>query len=377
MKIIAESSSNVNVLYKLWHIFLTDIVGNDSIYWSKLYNDWEMTYMVELDAFNDEPLYNIGVVSRMTDISMATLRAWERRYGFPDSERTPGGHRLYSENDVLRLRWVKARIDEGMQTAQSINALLHQESTGHLILTAGSVAPTQPVSPEKLAEIKSNIKDDRVVYLELFRQRLTEYLLQRNLAQADDVLIEALAVSSPEDLILKVLAPSLADIGTFWEEGEISVAIEHLCTNYLRQKLLSWILSGPPPRNTRPIVMSCAPDEWHEGSLLVLGALLRRRRWPIAYLGQALPLEDLATFTGQIQPNLIVLVAMTEMTAEKLADWPSHLPQVAEKKYPILGYGGRVFVEKPEWRLKVQGMYLGNSFEDGLSTIERILLQQR
>ena len=65
----------------------------------------ENTYMVELDAINDEPLYNIGVVSRMTGISMATLRAWERRYEFPDSERTAGGHRLYSENDVLRLRW--------------------------------------------------------------------------------------------------------------------------------------------------------------------------------------------------------------------------------------------------------------------------------
>ena len=31
---------------------------------------------------NAEALYNIGVVSRMTGISMATLRAWERRYDF-------------------------------------------------------------------------------------------------------------------------------------------------------------------------------------------------------------------------------------------------------------------------------------------------------
>ncbi len=40
--------------------------------------------MVELEAINNEPLYNIGVVSRMTGISMATLRAWERRYEFPE-----------------------------------------------------------------------------------------------------------------------------------------------------------------------------------------------------------------------------------------------------------------------------------------------------
>ena len=333
--------------------------------------------MVELDAINDEPLYNIGVVSRMTGISMATLRAWERRYEFPDSERTAGGHRLYSENDVLRLRWVKARIDEGMQTAQSINALHHQESTGHLILTASDLTPTQAISTEKPPSIQVGGTDDKAGNLEVFRQRLTDYLLQRNIEQADDVLIEALAVSTPEDLILKVIAPTIAVMGTYWEEGAINVAIEHLSTNYLRQKLLSWILSGPPPRKTRPIVLSCAPDEWHEGSLLVLGALLRRRRWPIAYLGQAMPLQDLAAFVGQIQPNLIVMVAMTEKTAESLAEWLSYLPQVAESKYPIIGYGGRVFMEKPEWRMKVQGMYLGNSFEDGVSTIERILVQQR
>ena len=78
-----------------------------------------------------DPLYNIGVVTRMTGISMATLRAWERRYNFPETRRTSGGHRLYSEQDVYRLKWVKDRIDEGMQTAQAINALRYQEEKGY------------------------------------------------------------------------------------------------------------------------------------------------------------------------------------------------------------------------------------------------------
>ena len=78
---------------------------------------------------SEEHLYNIGVVTRMTGISMATLRAWERRYDFPESGRTAGGHRLYSERDIMRLRWVKGRIGEGMQTAQAIQALRHQEAS--------------------------------------------------------------------------------------------------------------------------------------------------------------------------------------------------------------------------------------------------------
>lgn len=333
--------------------------------------------MVEMDVINEEPLYNIGVVSRMTGISMATLRAWERRYNFPDSERTAGGHRLYSEKDVLRLRWVKARIDEGMQTAQSINALRHQETTGHLVLTANSSAPTQPVLGEKVHATREDLVPETPPYLEVYRDRLTEVLLNRQLDQADQLLGEALAVSSPEDLILKVIAPNISVFGTYWEQGEINIAIEHLATNYLRQRLLSWMLSGPPPRSTKPIVMSCAPEEWHEGSLLVLGSLLRRRRWPVSYLGQALPLSDLSAFVEQIQPNLVVLVAMTETTARNLSEWPLFLPDAAERNRPIIGYGGRIFMEQPEWRLKVPGMYLGNSFEDGIVTIERLLLQNR
>src|SRR5512139_711308 len=93
-----------------------------------------MSPLPDVKVGNNEPLYNIGVVARMTGVSMATLRAWERRYEFPDSERTAGGHRLYSEFDVMRLRWVKERIDDGMQTAQAINALRHQEQTGNLTL---------------------------------------------------------------------------------------------------------------------------------------------------------------------------------------------------------------------------------------------------
>jgi DNA-binding transcriptional MerR regulator len=325
----------------------------------------------------------------MTGISMATLRAWERRYNFPESERTAGGHRLYSERDVMRLRWVKARIDEGMQTAQSINALRHQETTGHLILTPGTNAllgvpsgstPVQPADSERSGSpIDSRVfsLEEGRPYLSVYRDRIRESLLRRDVESADDALGEALAVSSPEDLILKVISPNIASFGDDWERGAISVATEHMATNYLRQRLLNWMLSGPPPRQTRPIVLTCAPDEWHEGSLLVLGSLLRRRRWPVAYLGQALPLSDLATFVADIHPNLVVIVAMTENTATALADWPQWLPDAYHKNHPIIGYGGRVFMLQPEWRLRIPGIYLGNSFEEGIATIERLIDQRQ
>src|SRR5512139_3424084 len=146
-----------------------------------------MSPLPDVKVGNHEPLYNIGVVARMTGVSMATLRAWERRYNFPESGRTAGGHRLYSEFDVMRLRWVKERIEDGMQTAQAINALRHQEQTGNLALV-----DQLPVLHEEKIEKPSP-------HLSTYREQLSTALLNRDLARADTILGEALAISTPDD----------------------------------------------------------------------------------------------------------------------------------------------------------------------------------
>ncbi len=307
------------------------------------------------------PLYSIGVISRMTGISMAALRAWERRYHFPDSERSAGGHRLYSEKDLLNLRWVKERIDQGLQTAQAIHALRLQEDAGHL-LQKGESIQTYDVPLGRPTS-----------YLTMFQDRLTESLLQKDFQSAELIMGEALASSSPEDLILSVIGPAIARIGQAWEEGRINIATEHLATNYLRQRLLLWMMSGPPPKVRNPIILACAPNEWHEGSLLILGALLRRRQWPVAYLGQAVPLPDLAEIMRELHPSMIVLVAMTESAAIELQQWPQWMPEVALIGLPVVGFGGQIYVNEPEWRHKTSGIYLGDSLKEALNHIERLI----
>ena len=57
--------------------------------------------------------YRIGAVSRMTGISPDALRIWERRYAAVSPQRSPGGGRLYSSQDVARLRLMKQLVDAG------------------------------------------------------------------------------------------------------------------------------------------------------------------------------------------------------------------------------------------------------------------------
>jgi len=65
-----------------------------------------------MDAESAVGIYWIGAVTEMTGISESTLRYWERKYGTILPERTEGGRRLYSLQDVERIHWLKQKIQD-------------------------------------------------------------------------------------------------------------------------------------------------------------------------------------------------------------------------------------------------------------------------
>ena len=67
----------------------------------------------------DLPIYSIGAVERMLGIPAATVRNWEERYKLVNPERSGGGHRLYTRAQVEQLRFVKERLDRGLQPAEA------------------------------------------------------------------------------------------------------------------------------------------------------------------------------------------------------------------------------------------------------------------
>lgn len=317
-----------------------------------------------LRSSDDAALYNIGVVSRMTGVPVATLRVWERRYDFPSSDRTRGGHRIYSEREVERLRWVKARIDEGMQTGQAIRALQHLEDRGE------ASPPPTPLAPARSGDTAPTPAGAAI---EVLQARFAQALLDHDLAGADRILAEVLAIYPLEALILDLIRPSLVTIGQGWIDGEVSVATEHLASHFVRQRLLAWLDSGPSSRPVPPTVLACAPDDWHEVSLLMLGVLLRRQGWPVSYLGPAVPLPDLASFVRAARPAAVVLVAMLPESARALQAWPEHLPELAERGRPPVCFAGRGFTAEPALLESMPGHYLGSSLESGVARLLEIL----
>ena len=57
-------------------------------------------------------MYNMKMVSKMVGIPSVTLRAWERRYAVLTPGRSESGHRLYSDEDIEDLLWLKKQTEE-------------------------------------------------------------------------------------------------------------------------------------------------------------------------------------------------------------------------------------------------------------------------
>src|SRR3954447_6180130 len=78
-----------------------------------------------------DALYVISVAARLVEMHPTTLRKYER-VGFLEPSRTPGRTRLYSHDDIRRLRQIKRLVEErdmnlaGVQMALDLTELLGQ-----------------------------------------------------------------------------------------------------------------------------------------------------------------------------------------------------------------------------------------------------------
>ena len=281
---------------------------------------------------SDTPLYSVAAVARHTGVPAVTLRAWERRYGFPRPSRASGGRRLYTQRDIWTVRALRSQTLQGVPISRAI-----------ALLGAGSsLAPPleQPIGDESP--------------LTALGDQLLEALLDLAAGRATTVLSEALSLLSVEDVCLGVMQPALNEIGRRWHAGEASVAQEHFATGLVRARLLSLLQHALTGADQPAILAACPPGEWHELGLLMICLFLVRRGYAVGYLGANLPAAELARLVQQRTPQLVLLSAQTDATAEALGEVLRTLRRLPPQR-PELAYGGWIFNARPELRAGTPG----------------------
>jgi len=168
---------------------------------------------------------NIAALTHRTGLPPDTIRKWEQRYAVLQPARTPGGQRRYSELDVARVEWLKARLEEGYRISEAATLL-------------GSGYPVVAGTANELASalVEATIRADVNGLARLVRQ--------------------ALAAPSLAEAFVGSLTPALIEVGALWEGDEIGVAQEHLLSSTVRSGLHR-LLSDPRGGLRGSVVLAC------------------------------------------------------------------------------------------------------------------------
>lgn len=316
--------------------------------------------------YSTTPTFNLKVVLKETGLAADTLRAWERRYGLPTPNRTPGGHRLYSQRDIETIKWLMNRQSEGLSISRAVDLWNEQIASGTDPL-AGSAQ--QSSLPALSLPVQYQPADTTI---EAMRTHWIEACMEFNESAAEQILNQAFSMFPVEVVCLDVLQKGMSEIGERWYQNRANVQQEHFASALAMRRLDALLSASPAPTRNQTVVVGCPADEWHTFTPLLLALLLRRRGLNIIYLGANVPLEEFSNAVKDLHVNLVILVAQQLITAATL----QHATLVISNNRIPVAFGGRIFSMHPDLPKYISGYFLGHSLQEAVEHIETILSQK-
>lgn len=310
---------------------------------------------------SQSPVYNLSAVLKATGLKADLLRAWERRYDLPRPQRTPGGHRLYSEWDVETVKWLRARQAEGLSISRAVGLWRETVEAGLDPLAKY----TAPGTPPPVAEALPGVDQ-----LDLLRRDWLSASLAYDGARADEVLNHAFSIHPVETVVTGLLQRAISDIGHLWYTGEVTEQQEHFASGMASRRLEALIAATPHPTRPQSVAVGCPPGEWHTFPIELLGLLLQRRGLSVLYLGADIPAERLVETARVARPDLVILAAQRLASASTLQS----AARALQAGGIPLAYGGLVFSRIPGLRQRIPAHFLGESLEGSIGPLEQLLL---
>jgi DNA-binding transcriptional MerR regulator/methylmalonyl-CoA mutase cobalamin-binding subunit len=232
--------------------------------------------------------YPIRAVSKLTGISVDTLRAWERRYAVVTPERDERG-RLYGEADVERLRLLRQAVDLGHAIGRV--AALTSDELRALLTRGPDPVPYDGPSPAAATDLGP---------LRGAVERFDAPALRRELSRLA-------AILPARTLAREVALPLMQHVGEGWHEGRYSVAQEHLVTAEVRSLIGALARLHALPDSAPRLVLATPTGEQHELGTLVAALVASGSGFGAYYLGPGLPAAEVVNTARRVAPRAVVL----------------------------------------------------------------------
>lgn len=277
------------------------------------------------EGVREDETLPVSAVARRLGVAPATLRTWDRRYGIGPRAHTTGRHRRYTQDDIARLELMQQALLRGATPA---------EAAGYALRTTKPPAPEIVVPRDGGSSLLREFSTRSASVLGLSRAAMTMDAVATQRLLTDS--IEALGVVTVWD---DVLRPVLAALASRWEQSGECVEVEH----FVHECALAAMIGATPmvtaPRNPRPVLLCCAPDEQHSLPMYVLRAALAREGIGTQMLGAALPAVALAAAVRRTGPAAVAIWAQL----------PRHAQAAVFEEVPRTRQRVRLFACGPGW----------------------------
>jgi len=294
-----------------------------------------------------EGLLPIRTVSILTGVNAITLRAWERRYGLVVPQRTPKGHRLYTQQDVGRINRIVELLEQGISVGH-VKPLLDQ-------------APGDVAAPSATDEGDTwkDHQDRMLGAIEGFDEQAL-----------DRIYNDALSLYPLDIVNQRLTTPLLRLLGERWKKRDTGIAEEHFFSLYLRNKLGARIHHMNQRGNGPLLLLACLPGELHETGLLFFALAAVDAGYRALILGANTPLQQISAVLDK-KPCAAVILSGSSKPARGVID--TELPDLISRVKTPVFVGGDTAVSHQEKLEQGGAICLGENITRGLQQISKAL----
>jgi MerR family transcriptional regulator, light-induced transcriptional regulator len=262
-----------------------------------------------------EARLTVAAVARRLGVAPATLRTWDRRYGLGPTLHSAGSHRRYSRSDIARLETMRRLVLDGVPPADAARLAVEQVSSptaeeGPPPGPSGRLGPLDAVRPGR--------PGGRVLALPggtAETRGLARAAMALDAASIRVAVERAVARHGVIPTWTELLCPVLVAVGERWAATGEGVEVEHLLAETAGSALRT-VRAAPEPRNGRPVLLACAPEEQHSLPLAALAAALAEQGIGARLLGGGLPLAALRAAVRRTGPAALMLWAHAASSAD-------------------------------------------------------------
>ncbi len=295
-----------------------------------------------------DSMYRIKEAAQRTGVSVALLRAWERRYGIVAPLRTETGYRIYDDAAIGRIRAMRTLVADGWSPRQAAANIV---STQAKEFSLAAVA-TQPIELRPPTEEARGLVEAAA--------RIDGPAIERAL---DDIFV----MGSFERMVDDHLYPALVALGDAWARGEVDVAGEHAASAAVLRRLgMAFDAAGSAGAGGASVLVGLPPGSRHELPALGFATALRRAGISPTYLGPDVPIKSWVTAVRHAHVRVAVIGVMT---AEDVAGAAAVITALRDLHPDLLiAVGGRHTRE-----LSDASAHLPDPLVDAVEALQRLL----